>query len=220
MSPATRLHGPKLVALPHVPITWCEVWPVAGATAIVPFTVNGEFETASHDGIVSPTEESPPPLPGHVIQLVVPDDTLKHQVPFPGVAKRWGTPDAPPTIRSAAAVIGFANPPSDASVGLFERSLKLPLVATVAKLGHVPSSGDRRPVQPRHTPKAPAVRKKRSPALSDLRRGVVAGLRRHVRHPPEHRTDRSPAAAASRQCTQNRLTPDGVFPALPPNSEI
>src|ERR1035438_1839326 len=34
-SPATSEHGPKLVAAPHVPMTWCGVWPVAAPSVRV-----------------------------------------------------------------------------------------------------------------------------------------------------------------------------------------
>src|ERR1022692_719794 len=34
-SPATSAHGPKLVAAPHVPMTWCGVCPVAAPSVRV-----------------------------------------------------------------------------------------------------------------------------------------------------------------------------------------
>jgi hypothetical protein len=54
-SAAASAHGAKDVAVPQVPITWCEVWPVAAVIASVPAVVIGDPVIASHEGAVSAT---------------------------------------------------------------------------------------------------------------------------------------------------------------------
>jgi hypothetical protein len=73
----------------------------------VPLDVSGELPTENQDGIVSPTLDKPPPAPGQVIHVTVPDDQLGQKVPLPGTANRVNAPLAPPTIRSPALVIGL-----------------------------------------------------------------------------------------------------------------
>ena len=48
-------HGAKVVAEPHVPMTWWPVCPVFGLTARVPEVVTGDPATDSHDGTVRAT---------------------------------------------------------------------------------------------------------------------------------------------------------------------
>jgi hypothetical protein len=52
ISPATRAQGVNVVAVPQVPITSCEVWPVAAVIASVPDDVIGLPLTVSHPGTV------------------------------------------------------------------------------------------------------------------------------------------------------------------------
>jgi hypothetical protein len=62
-SPATRAQSETEVAVPQVPTTSCEVWPVAADIAKVPLFTIGEPDTVSQDGTVCATLVTVPALP-------------------------------------------------------------------------------------------------------------------------------------------------------------
>jgi hypothetical protein len=75
MSPETSWHGPKVVAVPQVPITSCEVCPVVAATASVGVVVDRDTVGVNHEIHVPAMKfvTDPPPLPEPVKVQVVPE---------------------------------------------------------------------------------------------------------------------------------------------------
>jgi hypothetical protein len=63
MSPDCKAHGPKVVAVPQVPMTWCDVCPAVAAAARVGVVVESVTLGVNHNGHVPRTKfVTEPPL--------------------------------------------------------------------------------------------------------------------------------------------------------------
>jgi hypothetical protein len=79
MSPDCKRQAAKLVAVPQVPMTWCDVCPAVVATARVGVVVESVTPGVNHDGHVPRMKfvTEPPPLPATVVNGVLTSEILR-----------------------------------------------------------------------------------------------------------------------------------------------